>query len=119
MRTIDFRTWWTAASARTEPVALAALSLGAAAIHFGVITEHFSEYVLFGVFFSAIGWFEALWAVAYVIRPATWLGWLAVMVNTITVGTWAWAHLIGLPFGPDPGQLEPTRLADLLCHTLR
>lgn len=33
--------------------ALAALSTGAAAIHFAVMFEHFSEYTLYGVFFLA------------------------------------------------------------------
>jgi hypothetical protein len=35
---------------------LAALSVGAAAIHFAVTFEHFDEYVLYGVFFLIISW---------------------------------------------------------------
>ena len=46
-------------SMRLDLFALATLSIGAAAIHFAVIGEHFAEYVLFGVFFSVVGWFEA------------------------------------------------------------
>lgn len=37
---------------RIDLFALSTLSLGAAAIHFAVIGEHFAEYFLFGVFFG-------------------------------------------------------------------
>lgn len=100
---------------RIDLFALATLSLGAAAIHFAVIGEHFAEYVLFGVFFALIGWFEVLWAIAYVMRPTRRLAGAAVVVNAATVLIWGWAHLIGLPFGPDPGHVEPTRTTDLMA----
>jgi hypothetical protein len=109
------RAWPLAAVARLEPIAVATLSLGAAAIHFGVTTEHFAESALFGAFFSGIGWFQALWAVAYVTRPARWLVPLAIAANAATVLLWAWAHLIGLPFGPQPGSTEPTTTTDLMA----
>ena len=35
---------------------LAALCVGAAAIHFEVVFEHFAEYTLCGVFFLVISW---------------------------------------------------------------
>jgi hypothetical protein len=35
---------------------LAALSAGAAAIHFAVVFEHFTDYTLYGVFFLVISW---------------------------------------------------------------
>lgn len=109
------RGWLTAATTRLELIALAALSLGAAAIHFGVIAEHYAEYPLFGAFFSLVGWFQALWAIAYVIRPAWWLTVIAVAANAVTVLVWIWAHVVGLPFGPDPGALEPTTITDLMA----
>ena len=37
-------------------VALATLSMAAAAIHFAVMGEHFAEYLAFGVFFSVVAW---------------------------------------------------------------
>jgi hypothetical protein len=92
---------------------LAALSLGAAAIHFGVTAEHFGEDVLFGLFFSAAGWFEALWATAYVIRPARIWAIVGAIGSIITVAIWIWAHFVGLPFGPEPGSIEPTTTTDL------
>jgi hypothetical protein len=109
------RSWSTAVALRLEPIAFAALSLGAAAIHFGVIAEHYAEWPLFGAFFSLLGWFQALWAIAYVIRPAGWLTLVGIVVNGTTILVWAWAHVVGLPFGPDPGQVEPTTLTDLMA----
>jgi hypothetical protein len=104
-----------AMTTRMDLFVLATLSLGAAAIHFSVIGEHFAEYFLFGVFFSIIGWFEALWAVAFVFRPTQRLAGAGLVVNAATVMIWAWAHLVGLPFGPDPGQVEPTTITDLMA----
>jgi hypothetical protein len=109
------RSWTDAITVRLEPIALAALSLGAAAIHFGVISEHYAEYPLFGVFFSALGWFQALWAIAYVVRPVRWLAALAIAVNLATVAVWVWAHVTGLPLGPDAGHPEPTTVTDLMA----
>ena len=80
-----------------------------------MIGEHFSEYLLCGVFFSLIGWFEALWAVAYVVRPTWRLAVGGLAVNAATVLIWGWAHVIGLPFGPDRGHVEPTTITDLMA----
>src|SRR3984885_8474016 len=46
--------------------ALAALSVGAAAIHFAVIFEHFDEYSLYGVFFLVLAWAQLVWPVVLV-----------------------------------------------------
>jgi len=40
---------------------LAALSVGAATIHFAVVFEHFAEYALYGVFFLVISWAQMIW----------------------------------------------------------
>ena len=41
--------------------AMAALSTGAAAIHFAVMFEHFGEYFLYGVFFLVLAWAQLVW----------------------------------------------------------
>src|SRR5262249_58491032 len=56
---------------------LASLSVGAAAIHFAVIFEHFTEYALYGVFFLVISWAQMIWAAVVLWRPSRlwlWLG---------------------------------------------
>ena len=53
---------------------LAALSAGAAAIHFAVTFEHFNKYLLYGVFFLVIAWAQLIWAAVAAWRlPRWWL----------------------------------------------
>jgi hypothetical protein len=102
---------------REGPFALATLSLGAAAIHFAVIGEHFEEYWLFGLFFASLGWYQALWAVLYVLRPIPLLGSMAFVVNTGTVALWLWTRTVGVPIGPQAGELEPIGVPDAAAST--
>src|SRR5687768_16697666 len=45
----------------------AALSLGAAAIHFAVIAEHLALDLGFGLFFIGLAWFQVIWAQVYLL----------------------------------------------------
>ena len=47
---------------------VAALSAGAAAIHFAVARMHFTEYTLFGVFFAGSGIAQLVWPVWLLLR---------------------------------------------------
>ena len=97
---------------------LAVLSLGAAAIHFAVIPDHLAEWWAFGLFFAALGWFQALWAVAYLIRPTAGLAGFATVVNLVTVVLWAWSRSVGLPVGPEPGVAESIGAPDVIATVL-
>lgn len=96
-------TWW------------AALSVGAAAIHFAVIPEHFEEWVVFGLAFAVLGWFQVMWPLAHLDRPSRRLAWLAIAVNLGTVVVWVWSRTIGLPVGPEPGMPETIGAPDLVA----
>ncbi len=98
---------------REGPLALATLSLGAGAIHFAVISEHFAEYWVFGVFFAALAWYQAIWAVLYALRPRRMLGSTAILVNAGTVALWLWTRTIGVPIGPKAGEVEPIGAPDV------
>jgi hypothetical protein len=100
LRTIP-TSWW------------AALSVGAAAIHFAVIPDHLEEWWAFGLFFAVLGWFQAVWPIAYLDRPSRRLALLAIAVNLATVVVWAWSRTSGLPVGPEPGMPEAIGAADL------
>src|SRR5215469_11469796 len=93
---------------------LAALSVGAAAIHFAVTFSHFSEYLLYGVFFLIISWAQAIWAAVVLWRPSrSWL-WLGMLGNAIIVGVYFASRLSGLPFGPDKHHTEAFGALDLV-----
>jgi hypothetical protein len=52
---------------------MAALSTGAAAIHFAVMFEHFGEYSLYGVFFLVLAWAQLVWPAVLIALPfLTW-----------------------------------------------
>ena len=91
------------------------ISLGAAAIHFGVAAAHFQEWWVFGLFMVAIGWFQALWPIAYVRRRTVSLTLIGALVNLATVGLWLWTRSVGLPFGPHPGHAEAIAAGDALA----
>ena len=100
--------------------ALAALSVGAAAIHFAVIFEHFDEYSLYGVFFLVLAWAQLVWPAVLVAlslaarRLAAWL-WLGIAGNAIVLLIYFSSRSIGLPIGPDTKTVEAWGGLDLVC----
>jgi hypothetical protein len=97
---------------------LAAASLGAAGIHFAVIVPHFDEYTLFGIFFFAIAWFQALWAMLVVASEDRRVLLAGLVVNAFVVAVWVWSRTAGLPIGPEPGVAEQVGAADTVSTAL-
>jgi hypothetical protein len=97
---------------------LAALSAGAAAIHFAVVFEHFAEYTLYGVFFLVISWAQMIWPGVLLWRPARLWLWLGVAGNAIVIGVYAASRTVGLPFGPDLHHAEPAGALDVVSCVL-
>jgi hypothetical protein len=91
---------------------LVVLSLGAAAIHFGVIGEHFADWWVAGVFFVVTGWFQAFWAVLLAARRGRAVAVTGALVNAAIVAVWLVSRTTGLPFGPHAGAPEAVGLAD-------
>jgi hypothetical protein len=97
---------------------LAALSVGAAAIHFAVTFSHFSEYLLYGIFFLVIAWAQLIWPAVLVCRPSRlWLG-LGIVGNAVIVTVYVASRTTGLPFGPDLHQTEPVGALDVVSGVL-
>jgi hypothetical protein len=107
----------------TAPAATSVLTAGrvaeigsvlAALIHYAVVPEHLSEWWSYGVFFSAIGAFQLIWAVlAYTgnERPLLLSG---LAVNLGVLALWAVTRTAGLPFGPEAGEAEAVGALDVL-----
>ncbi len=125
--------------------AMAALSAGAAAIHFAVTFEHFSDYSLYGVFFLVLAWAQLVWPVVLIALPfLTWAAararparfpagwsrsgltplaarrlaiwlWLGIVGNAGVVVVYFSSRSIGLPLGPDTKDVEAWGGLDLVC----
>jgi hypothetical protein len=97
---------------------LAALSVGAAAIHFAVTFEHFAQYVLYGVFFLVISWAQLIWPAVLLWRPSRlWLS-LGIAGNAIVLAVYVASRTVGLPFGPDLHNAESVGALDIVSCVL-
>jgi hypothetical protein len=116
---MDERNRSTPATARPYLVGgLAALSVGAAAIHFAVIFEHFDEYVLYGVFFLIISWAQLIWAAVVLWRPSRLWLWLGIAGNVLVLAVYVASRTTGLPIGPDINNPEPVGGLDVVSGIL-
>jgi hypothetical protein len=97
---------------------LASLSVGAAAIHFAVIFEHFAEYALYGAFFLIISWAQMIWAAVVLWRPSRLWLWLGLAGNGLVIVVYAASRTAGLPIGPDVGHPEPAGGLDVVSTVL-
>jgi hypothetical protein len=99
------------------PVAIigATLSLAAAGIHFAVIQEHLEASVAEGVFFFALGAFQAIWAQFFLLRDHRRIALIGAAVNLSTVVIWLISRTSGLPFGATPWVPESVGLPDLMA----
>ena len=98
--------------------ALAALSVGAAAIHFAVVFEHFVEYTLYGVFFLVISWAQLIWPAVLLWRPSRLWPWLGIAGNAIIIAVYVASRTVGLPFGPDLHNTESVGALDVVSCAL-
>ncbi|MGZ4435179.1 MAG: hypothetical protein ACXVW7_16365, partial [Trebonia sp.] len=97
---------------------LAALSVGAAAIHFAVVFEHFAEYTLYGVFFLVISWAQLIWPAVLLWRPSRlWLS-LGIAGNAVIIVVYMLSRTTGLPFGPDLHSPESVGALDVVSCVL-
>src|ERR1700704_1141578 len=92
----------------------AALSVGAAFIHFAVSGGHYDVSWMHGTFFAVIAWLQIAFAIGVVLRPTRRLLTAGVLLNAGIIGVWAGSRIWGVPVGPDAWTPEPIPLADSL-----
>jgi hypothetical protein len=97
---------------------LAALSVGAAAIHFAVTFEHFAEYTLYGIFFLVISWAQVIWPAVLLWRPSRLWLWLGMAGNALVIAVYVASRTVGLPFGPDSHNPESVGALDVVSCVL-
>jgi hypothetical protein len=97
---------------------LAALSIGAAAIHFAVVFEHFADYTLYGVFFLVISWAQVIWPAVLLWWPSRLWLWLGIAGNATVVAVYVASRTVGLPFGPDLHNAESVGALDVVSCVL-
>lgn len=94
-------------------------SLGAAAIHFGVVPAHWREWALAGAFFAALAGFQLIWAALILVRTTTPVLAAGIVLNVGAVALWVLSRTDGAPFGPHAGEPELVQTADLCALLLQ
>lgn len=93
--------------------AVAAVVSGA--VHLSVIREHFGESALYGTFFVVLAAVQLGWAAWLLARPSrTWL--LAgAAASVLVVLLWLATRTVGIPLGPEAGELENFGVLDIIA----
>ncbi len=94
---------------------LAAISVGAAVIHFEVMFEHFSEYWMYGTFFLVSAWAQLIWAAGIVWRPSRLLLWAGAAGNAAIIVVYVLTRTVGDLVGPGTGETEAMGGIDVVC----
>ena len=89
------------------------LTLGAAAIHFGVAPEHFDEYLPYGLFFAVVGLAQLGLAAAILLRPSRRLFVVAASGTAGVITMWLISRTVGMPIAPVPWTPEPVGFVDV------
>ena len=95
----------------------AVLSLGAAAVHVAVCPEHFREGLVYGVFFAVTSTAQFGWSALVFVRDRlAWLAPVGLVGNAGLVLLWAVTRTVGIPVGPQAGEVERVGALDLVCQ---
>ncbi len=91
---------------------LAALLVGAAAIHLAMAPSHLGESMVEGTGFLVSAWIQLGLAVALVVRPTRWALGATIATSVVLIAAWALSRTLGLPFGEHAWHAESVSLVD-------
>lgn len=94
----------------------AAASMGVAAVHASVASEHFHEALIYGLFFTFAAAAQVCWP-AVVLLSRNRRRWLLIgaAANLVVIALWAYTRVIGVPLGPGRGTTERVGIADIIA----
>jgi hypothetical protein len=90
----------------------AVTALAAGAIHLAQVGVHLEEGWVFAGFFLVVGTVQVIAAVLLLRTwPAIWF-WFGIAGSAAVIAIWVVSRTLGLPFGPEPGEVEALGTAD-------
>gem|GEM_PF-1856874 len=93
----------------------ALLALVSSVIHAAVVSDHFEEYWVFGLFFAAVAGLQAVWAgLIYAGHMSRRILLGGAAGNAALAALWAISRTIGVPLGPHPWRAEAVGTLDVL-----
>lgn len=97
---------------------LAALLVGAGAIHLAMAPSHLAESTVLGTLFLLSGVVQVGLGLAILDRPTRGLLWAALVVSGACIGAWALSRTVGLPLAGHAGEVEDATVVDGACVVL-
>ena len=91
---------------------VAALLVGAGAVHFALTPSHLGESTVEGIGFLVAAWLQVALAVAVLVRPSRPVVVAVVVVSTACIVAWAISRIWGLPFGEHADHAESVTVVD-------
>jgi hypothetical protein len=91
---------------------VAALLVGAGAVHLALAPSHFGESTVEGVGFLVAAWLQIALAIAVLLRPTRVVIFTTIAVSAASIGAWAVSRIWGLPFGEHADHAEQVTVVD-------
>ncbi len=93
---------------------IAALMVGSAGIHFGMMGEHAGVSWTHGMFFAVVAWLQILFAGAIVFRPSRTVVLAGIALNVGILVVWVLTRTVGIAIGSD-GTPDPWGTIDIIA----
>lgn len=91
------------------------LAFVAAATHLIAASEHFGQWWAYGAFFLAVAVGQAVLGVLVLSAPGRRALAVGIASSAGLIGIWAVSRTVGVPVGPEGGQVEPAGALDLIA----